>query len=83
QMTEIENIHELSRIFADNGWTMLTLINISILCLLHWPCAATILSIYRESRSIKWTILAFLLPAGIGGGICFLTAQGARLIGLV
>lgn len=83
QMTEVESVQELSRIFADNGWTMLTLINVSILCLLHWPCATTLLSVWRESHSVKWTVLAFILPTAFGMGLCFLTAQGARLLGLV
>ncbi len=83
QMTEIESARELGNIFALQGWTVLTLINTSIFCLFHWPCATTLLSVYQESRSIKWTMLAFLLPTVIGMGICFLTAQSARLLGLV
>lgn len=83
QMTDIESVHELSRIFADNGWTMLTLINVAIFCLMHWPCAATMLSVKQESGSIKWTAVAFILPAVIGMGMCFLTAQGARLLDLI
>lgn len=79
-MTEIESVREVGHIFALQGWDMLTLINVSIFCLFHWPCATTLLSVYQESQSIKWTILAFLLPTVIGMGICFLTAQGARLL---
>ncbi len=79
-MTEIESVREVGNIFAAQGWDILTLINVSIFCLFHWPCATTLLSVYQESRSIKWTILAFLLPTAIGMGICFLTAQGARML---
>ena len=81
QMTEIESVRELGHIFTAQGWDMLTLINVSIFCLFHWPCATTLLSVYQESHSIKWTILAFVLPMAIGMGICFITAQTAKLLG--
>lgn len=83
QMTEVESVGELGYIFVAQGWDILTLINVSIFCLFHWPCATTLLSVYQESRSFKWTILAFVLPTAIGMGICFLTAQSARSLGLV
>ena len=79
QMTEVESVREIGHIFLAQGWDILTLINVSIFCLFHWPCATTLLSVYQESRSIKWTLVAFLLPTVIGMGICFLTAQGAKL----
>ena len=79
QMTEVESVREIGHIFLAQGWNILTLINVSIFCLFHWPCATTLLSVYQESRSIKWTLVAFLLPTVIGMGICFLTAQGAKL----
>lgn len=83
QMTEAESVKELAHIFAAHGWNTLTLVNVSLFCLFHWPCATTLLSVYQESRSLKWAVLAFLLPTALGIGICFLTAQGARLFGLV
>ena len=83
QMNEIESASELGNIFSAQGWDILTLINVSIFCLFHWPCATTLLSIYQESRSIKWTMIAFVLPTVIGMGICFLTAQSAKLLGMV
>lgn len=83
QMIEIESARELGNIFLAQGWNVLTLINMSIFCLFHWPCATTLLSVYQESRSIKWTILAFILPTVIGMGICFFSTQSARLLGLV
>ena len=63
----------MSHILLSNGWTALTLINVMILCLFHSPCTTTILTIYKESRSLRWTILAILIPVSIGVFLCLLT----------
>ena len=41
--------------------------------LLHWPCATTLLTIKKETNSIKWTALGFLIPTAIAFIVCFLT----------
>lgn len=63
------------------GWTMLTAMNLMLFSLLHNPCSTTILTIYNETRSRKWTTVAVLLPLALGFGTCFLTATVARLLG--
>ncbi len=40
--------------------------------LFHWPCATTIMTIYRETGSKKWTALAALVPTVAGAGLCIL-----------
>ena len=42
--------------------------------LLHWPCATTLLTIRRETKSLKWTAAAFLLPTICGAALCALVA---------
>ena len=39
--------------------------------LFHWPCATTCLTIHRETGSLRWTILAMVLPTMVGGALCF------------
>jgi ferrous iron transport protein B len=51
--------------------------------LIHNPCSTTILTIYNETKSAKWTTVAALLPVGMGVIITFTTATIARLVGLV
>ncbi|QJW44853.1 ferrous iron transporter B [bacterium BFN5] len=82
-MIEVDSLEELRQIFISHGWTWLTALCTMLFCLLHWPCTTTLLSAYKESGSAKWTFLAFLLPTGIGIGVCFIVAQTARLLGLV
>jgi len=46
--------------------------------LLHNPCSTTIYTIYKETRSAKWTALAALLPVGLGILVTSLVALAAR-----
>jgi ferrous iron transport protein B len=62
------------------GWTLLTGINLMLFSLLHNPCSTTILTIWQETRSLKWTTVATLLPVAIGIAVCLLTATIARLL---
>jgi ferrous iron transport protein B len=48
--------------------------------LLHNPCSTTIFTIYRETRSRKWTTVATLLPVVLGFVVCFLVAQVWRIL---
>lgn len=82
QMMEIETMAEIGRILELHGWNILTLVNTGIFCLFHWPCATTLLSVYQESRSFKWTLLALGLPMVIGVGICAVIALIMRVIGV-
>lgn len=78
-MVEFESIDSLRQILVANGWTTLTALNVLIFTLLHWPCATTLLTIKKETGSIKWTILAAILPTVIGVGLCFITTTIYRL----
>lgn len=63
------------------GWTVLTGLNLMLFSLLHNPCSTTLLTIWRETGSLKWTAVSALLPVALGFAVCFLTASVARLLG--
>jgi ferrous iron transport protein B len=63
------------------GWTTLTAINLMLFSLLHNPCSTTILTIFNETKSRKWTAVATLLPLAMGFAITLTTATIARLFG--
>lgn len=65
------------------GWTLLTAINLMLFSLLHNPCSTTILTIWNETKSLKWTSLATLLPLSLAFAVTFFTATVARLAGWV
>lgn len=78
-MLELSNLAELKELLVANGWTILTAINVMMLCLMHFPCGTTLWTIKKETKSIKWTVLAFLIPTIVGISICFITTQLWRL----
>jgi len=82
-LTEFENLESLKLLLLQNDWTWLTAACTMIFSLLHWPCSTTLISIQKETGSIKWTLLAFLLPTLAGVGLCFLLTSFARLFSLV
>lgn len=77
---EMKDLGALKELLVANGWTLLTAINMMILCLMHYPCGTTLWTIKKETEGIKWTILAFLIPTVIGIGVCFITTQIWRII---
>ena len=71
-LTETSNMMELGEILRSNGWTIVTALFSIILSLNHFPCATTLWTIAKETKSIKWTLLSFLLPTIVGVGICII-----------
>jgi ferrous iron transport protein B len=79
-MTEDISFDGLRTLLVDkNGWTMLTAVNLMLFSLLHNPCATTIVTMWKETRSVKWTVLGALMPLGIAFGVTFAVAQIVRL----
>jgi ferrous iron transport protein B len=74
-MQDVTSLDDLRRLLVDeNGWTMLTAVNLMLFSLLHNPCATTILTIYRETLSRKWATIGALLPLGLAFLVTFLVA---------
>ena len=67
-------------ILVAGGWTLLTGINLMIFSLLHNPCSTTIYTIYKETKSIKWTMISTFLPIVLGLIVTFFITQIWRLI---
>lgn len=76
---EMNNLNELKTLLTDNGWTWLTGLCAILFSLFHWPCSTTILTIKKETQSLKWTLVAFLIPTLVGMFICFIVASIGRL----
>ena len=65
-----------------NGWTWATAGSVILFSLMHWPCSTTCLTIYRETKSLRWTALSVLLPTGAGMLLCILFTALVRALGL-
>ena len=81
-LLRMEDAQALGALLRANGWTWLTALNAILFSLFHWPCSTTLLTIARETRSAKWTLVGALLPTLVGAGVCALTAAIARGLGL-
>jgi len=68
-------------LIVGNGWTMLTAVNLMLFALLHNPCATTIMTIYKETKSYKWATVSVVITLGTAIIVTFLTASFARLMG--
>jgi ferrous iron transport protein B len=80
-MTEISNVGELQTLFATQGFTIVTAICLMIFSVLHFPCGTTTYTIWKETGSVKWTILSNLIPLTVAFITCFVVAQSAYLLG--
>lgn len=82
-LLELESITELRTLFINNGWTWLTAVCTMLFSLNHFPCGTTLFTIYKETKSKKWTWYSFIIPTVTGIIVCFIVAQSVRLLGLV
>ena len=78
-ITDMSSVWELHTLLTANGWTGLTAVCTMLFSLMHFPCATTCITIYKETGSFKWTAAAFRIPTVTGIIICFITASAARL----
>ena len=82
-ITDFSSLDQFRQLLLSNGWTWLTAMNVILFTLYHWPCSTTLLTIYKETKSKKWTFASFIIPTIIGVGITMLTTAVAHLFHLV
>lgn len=76
---EIDDLSALKTLFVDNGWTWVTAVCTILFSLMHWPCSTTCLTINKETKSLKWTAVSFIVPTVCGIVICAVVANLARI----
>lgn len=79
-MFELDSVSDTGSILRAGGWTLLTAINLMLFSLLHNPCSTTIYTIYKETKSVKWTTVASVLPVILGFIVTFIVAQIWRIL---
>lgn len=72
-LVDMESTMAIGQILVQNGWTLLTAINVMIFTLLHFPCTTTLMTIKKETGSWKWSALGAVLPTVCGITICLIT----------
>lgn len=72
-LINLDDTTAIGQILLQNGWTLLTAINVMIFTLLHFPCSTTLLTIKKETGKWKWAALSFALPTVCGIIVCMFT----------
>ncbi len=76
---DISDLSVLKDLLVANGWTWITAVSTMLFSLMHWPCSTTCLTIRKETQSMKWTAISWLVPTVTGFVICFLFTTIARV----
>lgn len=74
-----ESLAAMQSVFLQNGWTPVTALCVMLFMLMHFPCATTLLTVKKETGSIRWTVLAAVLPTLCGMAACILINGIAHL----
>lgn len=80
ELVPMDNLVELKDILIANGWTLNTAICTIIFSLMHWPCSTTCLTMLKETKSWKWTLIGIALPTICGILACMLITAISGLI---
>ena len=71
ELSELGSIAETALLFSENGFDFTNAVCTLIFFLFHWPCATTLITIQKETKNIKWTILSAAVPLLLGFSLCF------------
>ena len=72
-LVNMEDTFAIGEILKQNGWMILTAMNVMLFTVFHFPCATTLLTIKKETGSWKWTVISFLIPTVCGIVLCMIT----------
>lgn len=78
-ISDAVSTEEMRRILLLNGWDSVTAVCTMVFSLMHWPCSTTMLTIKKESGSLKWTLVSVMLPTLLGFIICTIVNLISRL----
>lgn len=70
EMSDYSSLESLRTILVDNGWTLTTALCTCIFSMFHFPCSTTLLTVWKETKSVKWTLMSVLTPLAAGVVTC-------------
>lgn len=71
-LTQASDNWAIGEILVQNGWTWITAVCVLIFTLFHSPCLTTLITIRKETGSVKYVLLSALIPTVLGLSLCFL-----------
>ncbi len=81
-LVDMDQLTGVGALLEAQGWTMTTAVCTLLFTLFHWPCSTTCLTIWRESKSLKWTLVAVAVPTLLGVGLCIVVNALGSLLGI-
>ena len=82
-LVEMDSLFTMKDLLLSHGWNWLTALNTMLFSLLHFPCGTTLLTMRKETGSLRWPVFSAVMNTAIAIGVCFFIAQAARLLSLV
>ena len=79
-LEQLPDLMQMREILLQNGWTMTTAICTLIFAMFHFPCSTTLITIYKETKSIKWTLFSFFMPLTVGVTVCLVIRAVSELL---
>ncbi|MCK4598942.1 ferrous iron transport protein B [Candidatus Bipolaricaulota bacterium] len=79
QTTLVESEQVLN--YLPQVWTPLISYTFLVFFMLYLPCLVTVWAIWKETRSLKWTLMGLVVPLVMTCLITFVVYQGGRLLG--
>ncbi len=80
ELSDVGSMQSLGSLLTANGWDWSTAVSMLLFTLMHWPCSTTCITVYKETSSIRWTLLAFALPTACGFVCCTLFTTAVNLL---
>ncbi len=69
-LVSMGDLDSLKTLLVSNGWTIITAVCTLIFFVAHWPCSTTLITIYKETKSLRWTFASFIIPTLCGVVMC-------------
>lgn len=82
QLLDYSSTQGLHTLLTACGWDRVTAVCFLIFMLFHAPCATTLLTIHKETHSLRCTFLAWILPLATGTLLCIATNALLTLCGV-
>jgi ferrous iron transport protein B len=79
QTTLVESEQVLN--YLPQVWTSLSSYTFMVFFMLYLPCLVTVWATWKETRSLRWTLMGLLVPLAIASAITLLVYQGGRALG--
>lgn len=80
-LPELGSTAEIGSALTANGWTKATAVCFILFSLMHFPCSTTLITIRKETGSLKYTLISAILPAVMGIVVCMIATEIMRVTG--